>query len=553
MSMWRVVVTKAMSACRRTLVIPSPLQAGARHRQAGGGGGGRGGGGGGWGCHVLLVLVTLLSWLGPALPCPHNCFCEPHSKNVHCTDKALTAIPEGIPEDTMDLILNQNTFLNPALTRRNFTHLVKLQKLYLSRCGIETIAVDTFMDLTDLVWLDISNNKISFISDHTFRGLHLKHLFINDNQGVQLSPRAFEGMSTQGLYMHNCGITSLSMEVITPLNGTLRTLWLYQNQLETLSEDWIYLFNSLGHVRLGKNPFHCNCELGWLHKFFNKHTSVFSGGDLPSCASPALVRGKRFSNLTADDFRCDLPTFRNVDAVFDREMGRLTCQARGDPTPTVYWIRPDGTTEIYSPAREDVEQNEGVMYMANVKLTDSTRYKCVASNPAGNVTFSLNVVWPAPPPVPVSPSSTDPTSAPAATTRADNVIIADVTTASSSEGQQLSDEAASEGKESLDWSFNQAEHNGKGEAGRGTKPAADSEVRFTLMDIVGAVVGTFVITLIVCVVTAHLCWRRRERLRQEDHYSVPDFKPPLVPPTRLYIMGEDGENQVRMLNHHCPS
>lgn len=502
----------------------------------------------GW--HRVLVLVAFLCWIQTSLSCPKECFCEPHSKNVRCTDKGLTAIPDGIPEDTMDLILNQNIFDNPVLTRRNFTNLVKLQKLYMSRCGIETIASDTFMDLSDLVWLDISNNRITFISDFTFRGLHLKHLFINDNQGIQLSAKAFEGMSTQGLYMHNSGITTMSVDVIAPLNGTLKTLWLYQNQLETLSENWLYLFNSLGHVRLGRNPFHCNCELGWLHKFFNKHTSVFSGGDLPTCSTPPLVRNKRFSNLTADDFRCDLPTFRNVDAVFDREMGKLTCQARGDPTPTVYWIRPDGTTEIYSPEREDVEQNEGVMYMANVKLTDSTRYKCVASNPAGNVTFSLNVVWPAPPSV--SPS-TDPH-----TTRDNNIIIADITTPSS-EGQQLSDEASAQGKKgSFDWSVNKAEQN-RGTKGDGAqvKPADDPEVRFTLMDIVGAVVGTFFITLIVCVVAAHLCWRRRERLRQEDHYSVPDFKPPLVPPTRLYIMGEDGENQLRMLNHHahteCPS
>ena len=77
------------------------------------------------------------------------------------------------------------------------------------------------------------------------------------------------------------------------------------------------------------------------------------------------------------------------------------------------------------------------------------------------------------------------------------------------------------------------------------------------MDVVGAVVGTFLLTVLLCVLAAQLYWRRKERLRQqEDHYSVPDSKPPLAP-ARLYIMGEDGENRVRMLHHHghpdCPT
>ena len=513
--------------------------------------------------HCVLALLVLFCCVQTTFPCPRDCFCEPHSKNVHCTNKGLTSIPEGIPHDTVELILNQNPFQNPDLTRRNFTNLMKLQKLYMSRCGIETIALDTFTDLSDLVWLDISNNKISFIADYTFRGLHLKHLFINDNKGIQLSSGAFEGMSTQGLYMHNSGISKLSVKVMSPLNGTLRTLWLYQNQFESFSEDWLYLFNTLGHLRLGRNPFHCNCEIGWLHKFFNKHSSVFSGGELPSCSTPALVRNKRFSNLTADDFRCELPTFRNVEAVFDREMGKLTCQARGDPTPTMYWIRPDGTTETYySPPGEETEQNEGVMYMTNVKLTDSARYKCVASNPAGNVTFSLNVVWPAP--LPPQPSPPTPAELPAHPKG--NVIVADATSQPSSGGRQFRDEAVPGGgggggkkrKGPYDWGVNKPEMKlgSKVEEGE-VKPVEDPDVRFTIVDVVGAVVGTFLLTVLLCVLAAQLYWRRKERLRQqEDHYSVPDSKPPLAP-ARLYIMGEDGENRVRMLHHHghpdCPT
>nr|KAG5705238.1 hypothetical protein BaRGS_011264 [Batillaria attramentaria] len=498
-------------------------------------------------CRCLLALLLLLCSVQTTFPCPRDCFCEPHSKNVHCANRGLTSIPEGIPFDTIELVLNQNTFQNPDLTRRNFTGLVKLQKLYMSRCGIETIALDTFTDLADLDWLDISSNKISFIADYTFRGLHLKHLFINDNQNIQLSSGAFAGMSTQGLYIHNCAMSKLSVEVMSPLNGTLRTLWMDSNRFETFSEDWLYLFNTLGHLRLGRNPFHCNCEIGWLHKYFLKHTSVFSGGEHPSCSTPALVRNKRFSNLTADDFRCELPTFRNVDAVFDREMGKLTCQARGDPNPTMYWIRPDGTTETYYPPQsEDSDQNEGVMYMTNVKLTDSARYKCVASNPAGNVTFSLNVVWPLPPPQPSSTTTaTSSTKTQTPPSDAKNVIVADATSQPSGR-QYPRDEEDRSGYE--DWSVNKPEMK-KGAQETGSPSPDGTDARFTIVDIVGAVVGTFLLTVLICVLSAQLYWRRRERLKAEDHYSVPDSKPPLAP-ARLYITGEEGENRVRMLNNH---
>ncbi|XP_076439681.1 leucine-rich repeat and fibronectin type III domain-containing protein 1-like protein [Babylonia areolata] len=506
--------------------------------------------------YVSVLMLMLFCCVHPTFPCPKSCFCAPHSKTVNCANKGLTSIPEGIPYDTIELVLDQNSFENPVLTRRNFTNLVKLQALYMNRCGIETLAANTFADLTNLQWLGIGYNKITFIADNTFSGLNLKHLFINDNKGIQLSEGAFEGMTTQGLYMHNSGMSKLSVNVMSPLNGTLRTLWLYQNNFESFSEEWLYLFNTLGHLRLGGNAFHCNCEIGWLHKFFKKHSSVFSGGDLPICATPALVRGKQFNNLTADDFRCDLPTFRNVDAVFEREMGKLTCQARGDPTPTLYWIRPDGTTEIYSPAREDTEQTVGILYMTNVKLTDSARYKCVASNPAGNVTFSLNVVWPAtPPPPPVLPML------PRTTPKSfhhpkSNVIVADRATPRPSGSWQFRDQAVKAEKKPYDWGINKPEKKqfDKMEDDE-VKTMKDVDVRFTILDLVGAVVGTFVITLLLSIIGANLYIRHKERLA-EDHYSVPDCKPPLAP-ARLYIMGEDGENRIRMLNHHgrpeCPT
>ena len=500
--------------------------------------------------------------------CPRDCFCEPHSKNVHCTNKGLHYIPERIPRDTVELILNQNSFLNPDLSSRNFTNLKKLKKLFLSRCSIETVAADSFSTLIELEWLDISYNRITFLTDYTFRGLNsLKHLFINNNHDIHISMLVFYGMRTQGLYMNNCGLVNLPIEVLLPLNGSLKALWLHKNKFESFAEIWLNFFGTLAHIRLWKNPFHCNCELGWLHKFYMKNPSRFSNGERPSCSTPAFVRGKSFSNLTSDDFRCELPAFRNVDADFDqvRNTGKLTCQARGDPVPTISWIRPDGQSHIYHPSHEneETEMNEGILYMTNVNIVDRSRYKCVASNPAGNVTFSLNMVWPNR----LHKSTVDekfgPTTPKLFRPHLDsiNVIMADVTL--KDENQKFNDVASMQSrtgrkKESKQWVIDKIERKSgaswimPGEQRGSMNADFEADRRFSLVDVVGATIGTFLLSVILTALLSQLYWRRKQCLRQrhEDHYSVPDLKPPLTH-ARLYIMDDcEAENRVRMLNHH---
>lgn len=499
----------------------------------------------GKGVSVIFLVVIFSTQVHTTFTCPKDCFCAPHSKNVQCANKNFLKIPDGIPLETLELNLNENKFKNTALTRRNFTDLYKLQNLYLSDCGIETIAVDTFADLTQLTWLDVSKNNIRFVADFTFRGLNLKHLFINDNPEIQLAIGAFAGMTTQGLYMHNCGQRRLPVDLMTPLNGSLKTLWLHGNNFEAFSEKWLYFFRKLAHIRLGGNSFHCNCEIKWLFAFYkSSKNSLFAGAEQPQCGSPRLVKNKNFDDLTDEDFRCELPTFQNVDAVFDTKMGKFTCQAHGDPAPTLYWIRPDGTTETYYPRPDNVgRENMGVMFMTDVKLENKDLYKCVASNPAGNVTFSLNVVWPdlRPPPTP------KPTKPP----KTINNVIRDDTTSAPAKKSYIKDFAGDD-SEVYDWAgINSESSKMKSEE----KPVVaahkkDIDRYFGVVDIIGAVVGTFLLTLLVSVTVFHFYYKRRERLRQDDHYSVPDEINNKRGPNSVYIMNEADENRIKMINHH---
>jgi len=117
---------------------------------------------------VVLLLRMLLPLLvhfrsraaGLTPACPKTCFCNAHSRIVYCSRRGLTAIPDAIPADTLQLNLNANVFRSSTIGRRNFSSNVALQHLYMSDCGLENLEVDTFVDLVELRWLDLSNNRL---------------------------------------------------------------------------------------------------------------------------------------------------------------------------------------------------------------------------------------------------------------------------------------------------------------------------------------------------------------------------------------------------------
>ena len=486
---------------------------------------------------ILGFILIILGCSGLVYSaCPGICFCPPLSDNVFCSRKNLPFIPSGVSPDTIQLNMNENNFQSPSLFRSNFSSYRKLEHLYLSSCGIERLEVDTFADLSKLQWLDLSKNRLKIVADFTFRGLTLEHLFLNDNPGMLISKNAFLGLRTMGLYIHNCAISELSLEVIRPMNRTLKYLWLDGNKFESFSIDWLYIFRTLSHTRLAGNPLHCNCEVGWLFKFYQNNLKMFIGVDPPSCRTPSRLRAKQFNELSAEDFRCQLPVFKKVDAIFEESVGKLNCLATGDPIPTIQWLKPGNSVEVFKPkANSDSNDNYGILYLNNPQATDDLLYKCVASNPAGNVTFSLNVVWPPkysrdqviintpkPTPPPTLPptkelitpdpkreqeQSKDQNNKSDKTDKVKETLVKDKTekTVNSKEDSFIIDASKSEmsmEKETI--------HHGE----------------FSLADIIGAVVGTFLLTLLACIAVFHEVNRRfNHNLMYKSQNGLPGKQP----------------------------
>jgi len=372
--------------------------------------------------------------------------------------------------------------------------------------------VGTFADLSHLRWLDLSNNRIRALASSTFAGLALQHLFLNGNRHIQLVPGSFNGLVTTGLYLHDCSLAQLPADVLTPLNATLRYLWLNGNELTVVDVGLRPLFNSLSHLRLGSNPLHCNCETTWLKETFDQSLDTFRGAAAPSCLTPARLRGRYFADLRPTDFRCQPPAFSDIETAFGTDAGgaRLRCTAIGDPAPTLYWIQPSGKTTRYAaPVGDDARRNVG---MLTVRESDTSNpdvsnlfgmYICVANNEAGNVTLTINVSWPfassnrvastdaagefqtpLPPPSNAHAGLATPTRTSLDAARLGNYTVIDVTASSDEEQAELA--------------------------------VGNRQRLFTVTELVCAIIGTHLGTLALCLIALPLLYRRRRWVAQRD-------------------------------------
>lgn len=350
-------------------------------------------------CLLWIFLWNFVTAQGRNDMCPAPCFCNRNSNIVYCTRRGLQRIPiESIATDTEQLNINGNIFQSSLIQRANFSTLTSLKHIYLGECGIEEIAPDTFADLRRLEWLDLSNNRLKVIQDFTFSGLRLKHLFLNGNHNIRLRDDSFAGLVTSGLMLHQCSLSDLKLEAFKHLNNTLENLWLHQNEIKRIDEGFQSVFLTLSHIRLGANPFHCNCEIRWLRELYANNPEKFSEDAPPTCHTPAQWRSKTFSEVELQNFICQEPYFKNIDAVLNYDKGMLRCTVSGDPTPELYWIQPSGTTTFYPPSKNaSLHFNEAVLNISakSTRKNDlSGSYFCIAKNDAGSVTFTFNLTWP---------------------------------------------------------------------------------------------------------------------------------------------------------------
>ncbi|XP_032769091.1 slit homolog 3 protein [Rattus rattus] len=191
--------------------------------------------------------------------CPEQCTCV--ETVVRCSNRGLRALPKGMPKDVTELYLEGN-------------HLTAVPK-----------ELSTFRQLT---LVDLSNNSISMLTNHTFSNMsHLSTLILSYNRLRCIPVHAFNGLRS------------------------LRVLTLHGNDISSVPEGSFNDLTSLSHLALGTNPLHCDCSLRWLSEWIK---AGYKEPGIARCSSPESMADRLLLTTPTHRFQCKGPVDINIVA-----------------------------------------------------------------------------------------------------------------------------------------------------------------------------------------------------------------------------------------------
>ncbi|XP_061460784.1 reticulon-4 receptor-like 1 [Rhineura floridana] len=296
------------------------------------------------GC-LEFFLVLLGLEIHSSSGCPVDCVCYPSPMTVSCQSHNFLAIPEGIPEDSERIFLQNNqislvlrghfspstvtlwlysnniTFVDPnafkgfahleeldlgdnhnlrELAAETFQGLVRLHALHLYKCGLSSLPRGIFSGLHNLQYLYLQDNHIDYLHEDLFVDLvNLSHLFLHGNKLWSLHQNTFRGLvNLDRLLIHQNQLQSIHRRAFHDLRR-LTLLFLFNNSLSELQGESLAYLEALEYLRLNGNPWNCDCRAQslweWLRRFRGSSSSVI-------CEFPEKFHGTDLKELNAESF-----------------------------------------------------------------------------------------------------------------------------------------------------------------------------------------------------------------------------------------------------------
>uniref|UniRef100_A0A8C3DXD9 Slit homolog 2 protein n=1 Tax=Corvus moneduloides TaxID=1196302 RepID=A0A8C3DXD9_CORMO len=192
----------------------------------------------------------------PLARCPAECTCL--DTVVRCSNKGLKALPKGIPKDVTELYLDGNQFTLVPKELSNYKHLTLID---LSNNRISTLSNQSFSNMTQLLTLILSYNRLRCIPARTFDGLKSLRLSLHGNDISVVPEGAFNDLS------------------------------------------------ALSHLAIGANPLYCDCNMQWLSDWVK---SEYKEPGIARCAGPGEMADKLLLTTPSKKFTCQGPVDVNI-------------------------------------------------------------------------------------------------------------------------------------------------------------------------------------------------------------------------------------------------
>ncbi|KAK6625691.1 hypothetical protein RUM43_005990 [Polyplax serrata] len=349
----------------------------------------------------LLVLAAAWSVASPDwMDCPAACRCKWSSgkKSAFCRDAGFTTVPL-LNADIQVLDLTRN--LIPYLTKDTFKSigLLNLQRIFLRNTSLREIHPEAFRNLSILVEIDLSENKITKIHPETFLGNdRLRFLNLSGNPLTELARSQFPELKyLKTIELQHCDLSYVHEDAFINL-PTLETLNMNSNRLRNISENVFKFIKKLKTLKLDGNPWKCDCAL----RDFRNWLLVSNLYSVPlACKEPPSLAGLHWNEVPTVEFACG-PTVTITDVMVQEEVGSnvtFRCHVTGDPEPEVMWLYNGKPVNISMGDQVYYQEEDGLKKIAvlsiyNVTEVDAGEYSCLATNLRGSSTGNATLMLP---------------------------------------------------------------------------------------------------------------------------------------------------------------
>ena len=223
----------------------------------------------------LLALVCVLPQIKSNM---NNEVCHWTFDILQCDSTQETEFSPVLPAGYTTAYITRITFLNSSLRvlrKDNFINFPMLLRLVIRNSQLNEIEEGAFGGVApNLTTIDFTGNKLNMINPKWFLDMtSLKELVLTNNQIEFIPPNSFAELTdlTQ-LHIDANLITRISIGNLNVLNSS-----------------------NLTDVKLGSNPFVCDCYLLWLQQVIVDMSVRFLDSEQITCEYPSNVTGEQVS------------------------------------------------------------------------------------------------------------------------------------------------------------------------------------------------------------------------------------------------------------------